>query len=159
MHGINLNKCTNAQGKECSFEKCVLKIYLSQGGSYTTIKLIKYSAAMAEMEAIRVPRLWDKFPCLVLMPESCVTTQKAESLAWEMARAPAPIASVVKTFSISVSSPRGLSSGATMDAVVIMATVVDPWAHLSPNARRKGRKRPQLAPSKAVVTEDPIPEF
>ena len=137
----------------------MLEIYLSQGGSYTTIKLIKYNTAMAEKEAMRVPRLWDRLPCLVVMPESCVTTQKAESLACEIARAPAPIASVVKTFKISVSSPRGLSSGATIEAVVIMATVVDPWAHLSPNARRKGRKRPQLAPSKAVVTEDPIPEF
>ena len=137
----------------------MLEIYLSQGGSYTTIKLIKYNTAMAEKEAMRVPRLWDRLPCLVVMPESCVTTQKAESLACEIARAPAPIASVVKTFKISVSSPRGLSSGATIEAVVIMATVVDPWAHLSPNARRKGRKMPQLAPSKAVVTEDPIPEF
>ncbi len=137
----------------------MLKIYLSQGSSYTTIKLIKYNAAMAEKEAMRVPRLCDRLPCLVVMPESCVTTQKAESLACEMARAPAPIASVVKTFKISVSSPRGLSSGATIEAVVIMATVVDPWAHLSPNARRKGRKSPQFAPSNAPVTEVPIPEF
>ena len=82
----------------------MLEIYLSQGGSYTTIKLIKYNTAMAEKEAMRVPRLWDRLPCLVVMPESCVTTQKAESLACEIARAPAPIASVVKTFKISVSS-------------------------------------------------------
>ena len=81
---------------------------------------------MQVVEAIKVPKLWERLPCLVLIPESWVTTQKAESLAWEIPKAPEPMAMVVNTFITSESNPNGPISGATMEAVVIMATVVEP---------------------------------
>ena len=50
-------------------------------------------------------------------------------------------------------------AGAMIEAVVIMATVVEPWAVLSPKAIRKGRKIPQFASLMEEVTKSPTPEF
>ena len=72
---------------------------------------------------------------------------------------PAPIASAVKTFIVSESSPNCPKIGAIIDAVVIIATVVDPCAVFSANAIKKGRKIPQFASLMLVVTRSPTPEF
>ena len=81
---------------------------------------------------------------MVDIPESWVTTQNPLSFAWEIANAPAPIATQVNTFIVSLSSPKGPMIGAIIEAVVIMATVVEPCAVFSPNAIKKGKKIPQL---------------
>ncbi len=75
---------------------------------------------------INVPKLWDLFPCLIESPESWVTAQKKLSFAWEMAIAPAPVASTANTLIVSESNPKLPSSGAMIEAVVIIATVADP---------------------------------
>jgi hypothetical protein len=55
-----------------------------------------------------------------------VTTQKYESLACDAIIEPEPIASIVSSFPHSVSRPSIVSIGATIEAVVIIATVDEP---------------------------------
>lgn len=92
-------------------------------------------------------------------PESWVTAQKKLSFAWETAIAPAPVANTAKTLIVSESNPKVPRSGAMMEAVVIMATVEEPWAVFKEKAIRNGKNIPQLAPLKLELTKSPIPEF
>jgi hypothetical protein len=55
----------------------------------------------------------------MFIPVSCVMAQKKLSLACEIAVPPAPIASTVSTFQVSVSNPNTGISGAIIEAVVI----------------------------------------
>ena len=116
-------------------------------------------AVMAVRERIKVPKLWVLFPCLIERPESWVTAQKKLSLACEMAIAPAPIANTVNTFIVSESKPRLTKRGAMIEAVVIMATVDEPWAVFREKAIKKGRNIPQLAPLILALTKRRFPNF
>lgn len=114
---------------------------------------------MAVKDMMIVPTLCVLLPWLIFKPESWVTAQKKLSLAWDMAIAPAPVAKTAKTLMDSESKPREPSNGATMEAVVIMATVDEPWAVFKEKAIKKGRKIPQLALPILLLTISPIPEF
>ena len=71
-----------------------------------------------------------------------VTTQKKLSLACDTVIAPAPMAITHITRPISLSSPICASSGSTMAAVVISATVVEPCADFSAAATINGMNSP-----------------
>ena len=62
------------------------------------------------------------------MAPKFVTTQKYESLACETVIAPAPIAIVTSVALIGLANPSAGSSGATIPAVVVSATVDEPCA-------------------------------
>ena len=60
------------------------------------------------------------------IPENLLITQKKLSLACESIMEPAPIARIASVLPQSPESPRLFSSGATMEAAVIIAMVDDP---------------------------------
>ena len=86
------------------------------------------------------------------MFENWETTQKYESLACDTTIEPAPIAMTVSEGS----RPRVASMGASMLAVVTMATVEEPWAVLRAAEMRKGRNIPRFKPPKFVSMKSTI---
>lgn len=93
------------------------------------------------------------------MLESCVTTQKALSLAWEITAEPAPIATTAIALSSAVSNPKLLNKGATIEAVVMMAMVEEPCAVLMAAANKKGSQIPMLNSDKILARRLAIFEF
>ena len=66
------------------------------------------------------------------------TTQKYESLAWEIVIEPTPNDIITHTLPISESNPIVGNKGKTIDDVVIIEIVDDPWAVLRKAAIKKG---------------------
>ena len=59
--------------------------------------------------------------------------------------APAPMAITTRAICAGVVKPRAVSIGARIPAVVVMATVEEPWADFRMAAKMKGNKIPMLS--------------
>ena len=94
---------------------------------YNIIEATKTQRA-AKVPTTKVPKVYTLYPVFTSIPENWVNIQKPLSLAWETTMAPAPIADTTKALSISEVNPRVASKGAMIEAVVMRATVDDPWA-------------------------------
>jgi hypothetical protein len=80
-------------------------------------------------------------------------------LAWLTTKDPAPIERTQSALSHSEITERSASNGATIDAVVINATVEDPWAVFIAAHKIKGKRSPQLFPIRYPLTSSAIPLF
>src|SRR5690606_12105652 len=93
------------------------------------------------------------------MPENCVTTQKKLSLACDTTAEPAPIATTTNADSKPPVKPSTSINGATMEAVVISATVEEPCAVLIAAAIKNGNQIPRFHCATVEPSTSAIPEF
>src|SRR5690606_38919591 len=93
------------------------------------------------------------------MPDICVTTQKKLSLAWDTTAEPAPMAMTTSALSRSLTKPNSFIKGASMEAVVINATVDEPCAVLMAAANKKGSQIPKCQWLMISPRWVAIPEF
>ena len=82
------------------------------------------------------------YPCSGVISPKLVTTQKYESLACDTVMAPAPIAITQSTDFTGVASPSTGRSGASIPAVVVIATVDEPCALFYIAASMNGKNIP-----------------
>ena len=98
------------------------------------------------------------YPVFTFIPDIWVTTQKKLSFTWDTIIAPEQRAVTRIAFSRGETNPITPIRGATMDAVVMMDTVEDPWAVLSAKAIRNGSHMPRLYLERASPSTSAIPE-
>lgn len=98
--------------------------------------------SMAVDPITNVPVVCNLYPVFTSIPDICVMTQKKLSLAWETINEPDPIAITTIALSISLVNPNTGIKETIIDAVVIKATVEEPWADFNAAARIKGSQIP-----------------
>ena len=92
-----------------------------------------------------VPTVWILYPVLTSIPVICVKIQNKLSLAWDATIDPAPMDRTTSALAIPSSKPNGSINGTINEAVVISATVDDPWAIRMVVEMMKGSRIPILA--------------